>query len=165
MAQGAPPHELNRLDTKNWSATPHNLEDQLVAGLHELVPQVDAVIVLDQVDLENTGVVTQRLAQKLSEISRQYPQLRIVADSRRGLLDWPPVTMKMNAMELARCTGAEPQADLTTIASLAKQLAAARQRDVIVTLSEPACLAPILRTCRTCAGITSARTNRYRWSR
>jgi sugar/nucleoside kinase (ribokinase family) len=44
--------------------------------------------------------------------------------------------MKMNAIELARCTGAEPQAELTTIATLAKQLAAARQRDVIVTLSE-----------------------------
>src|SRR2546423_13195639 len=51
MKVGTPPVELSRLDFKNWSPTPETLECQIGAALKELAPKVDAIILLDQVDL------------------------------------------------------------------------------------------------------------------
>ena len=52
------PRELNRLDTKNWTPTPHSVEAELVRRLRSFASAVDAIILLDQVDRAGTGVVT-----------------------------------------------------------------------------------------------------------
>src|SRR5688572_9069493 len=44
---GKIPRELNRLDSKNWSATPGSVESQIIAGLERAAPQMDALIVMD----------------------------------------------------------------------------------------------------------------------
>jgi rfaE bifunctional protein kinase chain/domain len=131
-----PPEELNRLDTKNWTPTPAAVERQIIAGLQAVSAAVDAVIVLDQVGLANTGVVTANLLAAVEGLTRQRPDLRIVADSRRGLQGFPPVTFKMNAAELAALTGGNPSADLATIQQQAAALARKNGRDVFVTLAE-----------------------------
>ena len=58
-----PPVELNRLDSKNWTPTPPEIAGALGAALRSLVTAdaVDAMILLDQVDLPGTGVVTRAL--------------------------------------------------------------------------------------------------------
>jgi rfaE bifunctional protein kinase chain/domain len=131
-----PPQELNRIDSKNWTATPPEVEAALIASLEQLATQVDALIVMDQVDLPETGVVTQGVRAALARIANAKPNLRIVADSRRGLAQWPPVTMKMNAAELAKLTGETERTAMATIAQQAAALAQARQREVCVTLAE-----------------------------
>jgi rfaE bifunctional protein kinase chain/domain len=131
-----PPLELNRLDSKNWSPTPPLLEEQLQAGLLNIIAQIDALIVLDQVDVPETGVVTTSMREALRTIAKQRPTLRMVADSRRGLHAWPPVTMKMNAAELSRLTGVKLATHFSNVPVLAAHLARERQRDVIVTLAE-----------------------------
>lgn len=136
MEPGQPPRELNRLDSKNWSATPASVEEVLIQSLRELAPQVDAVILLDQVDLADTGVVTQRLLGEVGEVARRFPQLLIMADSRRGLRGFPPVIFKMNAAELAALTGTSPSTDLETIRRTALGLARENGRAVFITLSE-----------------------------
>ena len=65
-----PPQELNRLDCKNWTPTPASLQRRLIAALGNLAPRVDAIIVLDQVDVPETGVVTQRLLRKICQIRK-----------------------------------------------------------------------------------------------
>src|SRR5258705_1885212 len=55
---GKPPRELSRLDSKNWSPTPRTVDEQLVAGIKNIVDQVDAIVLLDQVDVTGTGVIT-----------------------------------------------------------------------------------------------------------
>lgn len=104
-----PPVELNRLDSKNWTPTPPVIERALGAALRGLVTAgaVDAVILLDQVDLPETGVVTRAMLAVVGEIARERPELLVLADSRRGLREFPPVTFKMNAAELTRLTGAD----------------------------------------------------------
>ena len=136
MEPGQPPRELNRLDSKNWSATPATVEEVLIQSLRELAPQVDAVILLDQVDWADTGVVTQRLLGEVGEVARRFPQLLIMADSRRGLRGFPPVIFKMNAAELAALTGTSPSTDLETIRRTALALARENGRAVFITLSE-----------------------------
>lgn len=136
LAPGQPPRELNRLDSKNWSATPAEVEDHLIEAVRELAPRVEAMILLDQVDLENTGVVTARLLEEVGKLAQRHPQLLIIADSRRGLRGFPPVIYKMNATELGALAGVRLGNELGVIKETAKNLAHQNQRPVFVTLSE-----------------------------
>ena len=128
MHLGQPPEELNRLDSKNWHPTPVNLQHQLANAVRSLADQVDAIIVLDQVDTPETGVVTQSMLDALAEIK---DNTLIIGDSRRGLRDWPSIIYKMNAAELAQLTEqtSEPE-------QAARTLTAQTGSPVFVSLSE-----------------------------
>lgn len=132
LEPGETPRELSRLDIKNWSPTPAHLSARLAEQVRALAPDVDAIVVMDQVDLEETGVVTQAVLAALSEVAAKFPALPILADSRRGLGNFPAVTFKMNAAELAKLTGVPPDDATTAAADLARE----RGRPVIVTLAE-----------------------------
>jgi rfaE bifunctional protein kinase chain/domain len=134
VAPGKAPVELNRLDSKNWSPTPAALQDVLVNHFLEAAPTLDAVIVLDQVDVPETGVVTRRILQNL--VSHKAPDLLTLADSRRGLRDFPPVTFKMNAAELCSLTGAKEGSTLDQIKEAAGLLARKNGQSVFITLAE-----------------------------
>lgn len=136
LEPGRPPRELNRLDSKNWSPTPPEVEDRLRDSVRTLAPGVDALIVLDQVDRPDTGVVTRRLLETLGEIARAHPGKLIIADSRRGLRDFPPLTFKMNGRELGALTGTGPLRELEAVSRHARALAARNGKPVFVTLAE-----------------------------
>jgi rfaE bifunctional protein kinase chain/domain len=133
---GQIPVELSRLDTKNWTATPAELEDTLIARLDAVVPHADALIVLDQVDLADTGVVTRRVLQAIGECAQRRPQLLILADSRRGLRDYPPLGYKMNARELAVMKSLSDAPSLDEIRAACLAIARSTSRPVFVTLAE-----------------------------
>jgi rfaE bifunctional protein kinase chain/domain len=133
---GKIPVELNRLDVKNWTPTPSTLSAKMRQAALELAAIVDAIILLDQVDLPETGVVTTPLLQEIEQIARQKPNLLILADSRRGLGAFPPVTFKMNHAELARLENQALSTDLATIGKEAVLLAQKNQKPVFVTLAE-----------------------------
>jgi len=115
MDSGKPPRELNRLDSKNWNPTPKVLQEKLAAAVRALASEVDAMIVLDQVDEPESGVVTQSL---LAAIDGIKSQTLVIGDSRRGLKNWPHIIYKMNADELAGLTKGEPN---TAASELAQQ--------------------------------------------
>ncbi len=125
LEPGGEPRELNRLDSKNWTPTPQAVVQHISAALAALRGAVDAVIVMDQVDVAETGVVTSDVLPVLAT----FP--RVIADSRRGLRDYPPVIFKMNAAELRALTGRDT--DETTAAC---ELAARNGRAVFVTMAE-----------------------------
>jgi rfaE bifunctional protein kinase chain/domain len=136
MHPGAPPEELNRLDSKNWDPMPAALEDRLITALDQAVATADAVIVLDQVDVAETGVVTRRIREALGRISARRPELLVLADSRRGLAGWPAVGFKMNAAELAALLGTALPDSIGEVRAQAVDLARRNGRPVFVTLSE-----------------------------
>jgi rfaE bifunctional protein kinase chain/domain len=129
MEPDQPPQELNRLDSKNWRPTPPALQDQLTNAVRDLAPQVDAIIVLDQVDEPETGVVTKNLLTAIDEIRNQT---LVIGDSRRGLQDWPHIVYKMNANELAQLTGQASEPSESAARSLSDQTG----HPVFVTLAE-----------------------------
>jgi rfaE bifunctional protein kinase chain/domain len=131
-----PPVELNRLDLKNWTPTPALLQGLLASRLKTVAELVSAVIVLDQVDVPETGVVTPKVREAAKEVAEQDPGLLILADSRRGLRGFPPVTFKMNAAELSALTGAKGELSLEQIKEAAAALARRNGRSVFVTLAE-----------------------------
>lgn len=92
--------EINRLDIKNWSPTPAALEERIIRSLHELAPQVDAVIVLDQVTEPECGVITNRVRENLQQLGRSYPaRLPVVADSRGRIGEFKDMIVKCNQHE------------------------------------------------------------------
>jgi rfaE bifunctional protein kinase chain/domain len=133
---GAPPRELNRLDSKNWTPTPPDVEAQLIATIEKLTSQLDAMVIMDQVDAAETGVLTRRVLEAVGQLACRNPQLRILADSRRSLRDYPPVSLKMNRAELGLLLGGSSPADLEATKRAAIQLAGHHGRDVFVTLAE-----------------------------
>ncbi|MBL9167881.1 MAG: carbohydrate kinase [Verrucomicrobiales bacterium] len=136
LRPGQPPEELNRLDTKNWTPTPASVENRLIEAVEHLAQRVDALIVLDQVDAPETGVVTRRLLDCLGQISREQPDLLIIADSRRGVKGWPPLTFKVNANELAAMTGQPRMLSVAEVGPLALEFAKEHQRRIFITLAE-----------------------------
>jgi len=132
----APPQELNRLDSKNWEVTPAVIEDHLIGALQSLAPDVDAIIVLDQVDLPDTGVVTRRVRNSLGDLARKHPSLLLLADSRQGLAQWPNIGFKMNAVELGALLRSAPPNEIALVERQAAELSRRNGKPVFVTLSE-----------------------------
>ncbi len=135
LEPGCPPRELSRLDSKNWTATPESLRRDLAARVAALATEVDALILMDQVDRAETGVVGDAVARAAALALEARPDLTILVDSRRGLGGFPALDFKMNAAELARMTGSEPSS-VAEVADLAAGLAEKSGRSVFVTLAE-----------------------------
>ena len=136
MAPGTPPVELNRLDFKNWTETPAVLQGVLLDQLRTAACFVNAIIVLEQVDIPETGVVTQKVLGGLRQLVEKNLELLVVSDSRRGLRGYPPVVLKMNAAELESLTGTKGPLGIPKINKVAMELARERGRRVFVTLAE-----------------------------
>lgn len=136
LTPGQPPRELNRLDSKNWTPTPTALQEILSRAVRSLVDRVDAIILMDQVDQPETGVITQALLEAVRCVQQARQDLFIIADSRRTLRTFPPVCFKMNGAELAAMVGKQSVLTLEEIGSHATELARRNNQPVVVTLSE-----------------------------
>ncbi len=136
LAPGQPPRELERLDSKNWSATPAAIGERLAGEVRRLARQVNALILLSQVDIPETGVITRQMLSAVADIAEIEPRLLIVADSRLGLAGFPRVCFKMNATELARLSGQTGELDLEAIKAAAHGLALQNRRYVFVTMDQ-----------------------------
>jgi rfaE bifunctional protein kinase chain/domain len=132
---GKPPVELNRLDSKNWTPTPEALVARLAESVRIAAREADGLIVLDQVDAPDTGVVTRGLLAAIGEVAAESPSLPMLADSRRGLTGWPALSFKTNAAELAVMLG-RGAVSVEEACGAARDIAVANRRPVFVTLSE-----------------------------
>ena len=141
LQRGEVPRELNRLDLKNWSPTPAAVRQQLARGIEALSSKVDSIIVLDQTDIAGTGVVTPDVLKALHAAARRYPKLFILADSRRGLRDFPPFAFKVNRAEMAASLGSKRQVNLAQLKAAAEVLARKNRQPIFVTLAEKGLMA------------------------
>jgi bifunctional ADP-heptose synthase (sugar kinase/adenylyltransferase) len=136
LEPGRPPRELNRLDSKNWDATPEPVRRVLGDSFGVVSESSDAVILMDQVDLAETGVVTSDLLGAVREKATSHPELLMIGDSRRSLKNWPLVWLKMNNTELSTLTRLAPSDSIEAIKMAALNLARDHARPVFVTLAE-----------------------------
>lgn len=132
---GKAPRELSRIDLKNWTPTPAEVERKLIGAIKAVAAEVDAIIVMDQVDIADTGVVTAGVRAALAAVAQERPTLPIVADSRRSLKDWPPFIFKMNHRELGTLLGRDLD-DFSQVPDAALDLARRNCRPVFITLAE-----------------------------
>lgn len=104
--------ELNRLDVKNRQPVPQNIEDEIVAQLNAMIERVDGIIVADQVQERNCGVITDRVRQSIGEIAARHPKKIIGADSRVRIGLFENMIVKPNAREATRVIHPESSAEM-----------------------------------------------------
>lgn len=136
LEKAGPPVELNRLDLKNWTLTPESLQQEISDAVEALAPKVDVMVLLDQVDLPESGVITKHVLETVRKVCAAHPNLLLIGDSRRGLKHWPPIAYKMNAAELAALTSLTGAISVEESKKRALRLAHVTGRHVFVTLSE-----------------------------
>ncbi|MBI3461577.1 MAG: carbohydrate kinase [Planctomycetes bacterium] len=98
----APPRELNRLDIKNRCPMPPALEAALIAHLERAFRMADGLVVADQVEEADHGVITEQLRDRLAELAAQQPDKVVLADSRARIGLFRHVWLKANRTECVR---------------------------------------------------------------
>jgi bifunctional ADP-heptose synthase (sugar kinase/adenylyltransferase) len=96
-----PVKELNRLDIKNRTPTPPDVQTFLEDHLPGLWEEVDALLVVDQVSEADCGVVTERVLSRLSSLGEAQPDKFVLADSRERIVFFRCCWTKPNAREVA----------------------------------------------------------------
>ena len=119
--------EMERLDVKNRSATPIELETRVIERLESLYDQADGIIVLDQVQETDCGVVTSRVRTRLAELCAQNDRPTL-SDSRSHISEFTNTILKPNQDELSTLVARE-----TGSTQAAKSLSQLTERPVILT--------------------------------
>jgi bifunctional ADP-heptose synthase (sugar kinase/adenylyltransferase) len=101
---GQAPRELNRLDIHNRSPLPADAQARLLELLETTLPDLDGLVVMDQVSLPDRGVVTAAVRERVRELSGR---LSVLADSRERIGLFRDVCLKPNQRECLRAVGGE----------------------------------------------------------
>lgn len=128
--------EMNRLDLKNRQPLPAQAEDEIISCLREVAAQVDGILVADQVQERNCGVITDRVREELQILSAAHPGLIVVADSRVRIGEFHGVILKPNQQEaVAALTGQHPKTvSLDHAQAAAQELSRRTGQPVFLTL-------------------------------
>lgn len=133
--------EGNRLDVKNFHPTPDELQTALIRNMGAVAEKVDAIILLDQLNEADFGVVTSRLRAAAARLAQRRPELLIFADSREFIHEFRDVTIKCNNFEALRLTG-RPQSDTfesQAIFECMDELTARTGKPVFITCNKYGC--------------------------
>lgn len=104
--------EHSRYDTKNHTATPDALQTRIIASLDAVAGRVDAVVVMDQVEEDECGAVTQRVVAALAERAARWPQVVFWADSRCRIHGYRNLIIKPNQFEAVGMESPPPGAEV-----------------------------------------------------
>ncbi|MBM4090659.1 MAG: carbohydrate kinase [Planctomycetes bacterium] len=102
------PGEHSRYDTKNRTPTPEAVQQQMIDSLDQLLPTLKALIVLDQVEERDCGVVTARVRETLADRAQSHRHVVFWADSRHRIRLFSDVLTKVNQFELVGRTNPTP---------------------------------------------------------
>jgi bifunctional ADP-heptose synthase (sugar kinase/adenylyltransferase) len=130
-------HETNRIDIKNRTPLPVELEEWVIARLQEWIERVDGVIVADQVPERNCGVITDRVRVALGELALVHPGKVIAADSRMRIGEFRHVVVKPNVREATLAIDrdrADGEIDRATAEACAQELYRRNGRPVFLTI-------------------------------
>ena len=92
--------EHDRYDLKNRAPTSPRIESLVLRSLDATLPEVDALVVMDQVEEEGVGVMTRALIDAVAQRVSSFPGVAW-ADSRRRIRSYRGLVLKMNQFELA----------------------------------------------------------------
>lgn len=130
--------ELHRLDLRNRSEMSAATQSRLLEQLERAFTACDGLIVMDQVNEDEWGVMTTGVRKHLGELARREPDKLIFIDSRTRIGRYDYGTLKPNVGEclaaLGRPTGDKEQPEVARRAAL--DFARRLGRPVFCTLGE-----------------------------
>ena len=92
--------ELNRLDVRTREPLSSEMRRNVINALRRAFSQADGLIVLDQVDQTDCGVVHEEIRAVLIELASQSPHKPIMVDSRTHLHHFSASMLKGNRSEI-----------------------------------------------------------------
>jgi bifunctional ADP-heptose synthase (sugar kinase/adenylyltransferase) len=92
-------HELNRIDLRNNAPPRRETERGLLDHLTDVFHRVDGLIVLDQVNEHEWGVITSAVRERLASLCQSDPGKTVLVDSRQRIGRFRFGTLKPNVAE------------------------------------------------------------------
>ena len=109
-----PTIELNRIDVKNRTPNPVELEDEIIHSMRVAMKDHSGILVTEQVKDDGCGVLSPRVRKALAELSLEYPEKVFMVDSRHFADRYEHVSLKMNLSEAVRAgSGYVPQLNIS----------------------------------------------------
>jgi rfaE bifunctional protein kinase chain/domain len=138
MREGGKEREINRMDIKNRARLPKEIEDRIISIIHELLPEVNGIVVADQVQERNCGIITDRVREEIGRIGGGNPEKVITVDSRCRIGEFRNCILKPNRFEAARAIYPDHEGDVDMDMALkcGKKLREIAGRPVFVTMGE-----------------------------
>ena len=130
--------ERERYDTKNRSKLPNNLERKFIEALPHICSQVDAVIIADQVNEPEFGVITTNMRAAIIQQAQVHSDMLFWVDSRIRAGTFEHCTIKPNRQEAiwAAYQSDEPNASHQRVMEAGHLLAQRTGKPVFLTVSD-----------------------------
>jgi bifunctional ADP-heptose synthase (sugar kinase/adenylyltransferase) len=132
--------EHERYDTKNRTAMPEEVSGAVIASLESVLAEggVEAVIVADQVEQEDRGVVTGAVREALSRLAGEFPGVIFWVDSRIRIDRFRGLVIKPNQFEAVGREFPRPgeRVEMDEVAAALGLLCEKTGAEVVVTLGE-----------------------------
>ncbi len=88
-----------RLDFINTEPLPDEVEDQLIANFHTCYEHFDVIMVADQAETDQGGVISDAFREVISDVAERNPEKIVVVDSRNRIEQFRNVIAKPNIDE------------------------------------------------------------------
>ena len=126
-----------RLDFENANPLSPALEQRLIDLVTGQLPDLDALLVADQLDVN--GIITDRVREALNELAAGYPDTYFVVDSRQNIGLFRHMVLKPNWIEATAAV--DPDRDLRSrekdeLTEIGEMLRQRSGRPIFITLSE-----------------------------
>ena len=131
--------ELNRLDVRTRGPLSAGASDELCRRVRLVFESSDGLIVLDQINEMNWGVVNEQVRSLLRDLAKENPQKLIYVDSRQHLKEFDFGILKGNRAEILRAAGTvsdKSEMKEQTVREAALLLARKTSRPVFCTMGE-----------------------------
>lgn len=127
--------ELNRLDVRTRGPLSGDAEAALLNQLDAAFAKADGLIVLDQINEANWGVVNRNVRERLQQLVNESPQKLVFIDSRNQLGEFRFGVLKGNRTEIADA-GLTEDANAGDIEAAAATLAQRTRQPAFATVGE-----------------------------
>ena len=114
--------EMNRLDFRNFVPPSMELQKKLVDNLKCCLPQVDAVLLVDQFCQRNLGTITDYVREQVNQLALEHPGVIFFVDSRAFSGEFRNMIVKCNNHELMALAGGNGDPEDPDILSKQAQL-------------------------------------------
>lgn len=126
-----------RFDIENQTPMTESVERLILDKINTCIPQVDGIIIADQVAQDNLGVITDRVRESLCLLGLSHPNKIIFSDSRARIGKYRNVIIKPNRFEAQRALDPDWQGkhvDIESAKNCAVRLSNYTNATVYVTL-------------------------------
>ena len=126
--------EISRMDIKNREPLDPEKEFMLIEGIRKVIPDVHAVILIDQVEERNCGVITDKVLKEVASLADTYTQKIFIGDSRFHIRDFTNIIVKCNIKEASQALNIKGiQKDRTFTEKIGTELFNRNGKPVIIT--------------------------------